>query len=197
MGANSGYGRRQFLKDSVLSVAKTAQEYIKHRDALSEKPVSLPRQDWLRPPGAVTEGLFFERCTRCGDCVKACPYECIRTDPGSGTPVILPDEAPCRLCEDFPCIVACGTEALLPVQGRTGVSMGMAVVSHRDCMAAQGCNACVSHCPTLALEMNFETFRLVVEESRCVGCGICEQVCNAVNDKIAIKVKPARLLPSR
>jgi ferredoxin-type protein NapG len=33
-----------------------------------------------------------------------------------------------------------------------------------------------------------------VAESRCVGCGICEQVCRTVNDKIAIRVTPARML---
>lgn len=197
MGTNPGYGRRQFLKESVLSIAKTAQEYVKHRDAPSEKPTPAPRQDWLRPPGAVVEALFLERCTRCGDCVKACPYECIKADPGSGTPAIAPEEAPCQLCEDFPCIAACGTEALLPVHSRAEVSMGLAVVSHRDCTAAQGCNACVSQCPTRALEMDFEAFRLEVKGDHCVGCGICEQVCKTVNDKIAIKVKPARLLQSR
>jgi len=44
--------------------------------------------------------------------------------------------------------------------------------------------------------MNFEAFSVVVEADRCVGCGICEQVCRTVNDTIAIKVTPARLLQS-
>jgi ferredoxin-type protein NapG len=38
--------------------------------------------------------------------------------------------------------------------------------------------------------------RLEVASSRCVGCGLCEQVCTTVNDKIAIRVTPARLLPA-
>jgi len=192
------YGRRHFLKDSVLSVAKTAQEFLKHRDAPSEKEKAQPtfRTDWLRPPGAVAEALFVERCTLCGDCLKACPYESIKPEPKSGSPVIFPDETACYLCEDFPCIASCETEALLPVAGREAVSMGVAVVSHRICTAGQGCHACVSQCPTGALAMDFEAFRLVVLEDRCVGCGLCEQTCKTVNDKIAIKVTPARVMLS-
>jgi len=55
----------------------------------------------------------------------------------------------------------------------------------------------VSRCPTSALAMDFETFRLVVTDERCVGCGICEQTCKTVNDTIAIRVVPARLLVAK
>lgn len=196
MSTDPQYGRRHFLKDSVLSVAKTAQEFVKHRDASPEqtKPEPPVRTDWLRPPGAVAEALFLERCTRCGDCLKVCPYGSIQPAPKGGTPVIFPDETPCHLCEDFPCIAACGTDALLPVSGRAEVAMGIAVVAHRICTAGQGCHACVSRCPTEALTMDFDTFRLVVTDERCVGCGLCEQTCKTVNDKIAIKVTPVRML---
>jgi len=199
MAADPQYGRRHFLKDSVLSLAKTAQEFVKHRDAPSEqvaKTELAPRADWLRPPGAVAEALFLERCTKCGDCIKACPYGSIKPDRTVGLPVIFPDEVPCHLCDDFPCIAACATDALLEVSGKEEVRMGQARVSHRDCTAGQGCHACVSRCPTEALAMDFDYFRLLVEPSRCVGCGICEQVCKTVNDKIAIRVVPTRVLAS-
>lgn len=195
MGTDPTYGRRRFLKESVLSLGKTVHEFVKHRDALSEekaKPVL--RSDWLRPPGAAQEALFLERCTRCGDCAKACPYESIKFDSRDGSPVIFPDQIPCYLCGDFPCIAACRTEALLPIQDREHANMGLAVVAHRDCTAGQGCNACVSQCPVNALRMDFEQFRIVVIQDRCVGCGICEQTCKTVNDRVAIKVTPARLL---
>ena len=193
MAKDPQYGRRQFLKDSVVSLAKTAQEYATQRDAPPEKAQPASRTDWLRPPGAADEALFLERCTRCGDCVKACPYQTIRVD-ARGLPVIFPDEVPCHLCEDFPCISACGTEALLPVASRAQVTMGLAIVSYRNCTAEQGCHACVSQCPTGALTMDFEAYRLSVDSDRCVGCGMCEQTCKTVNDKIAIRVTPARLL---
>ncbi len=188
------------MKDSVLSFARAAHEFVKHRDAPSDKTAQAappPRTDWLRPPGSVTEPLFLERCTRCGDCVKACPYGSITVDQQNGLPVIYPDAVPCYLCDDFPCIAACETEALLPVGSPAEVRMGLAVVSHRDCTAGQGCHACVSRCPTGALGMDFETFRVGVSAERCVGCGLCEQTCKTVNDTIAIRVVPARLLVAK
>ena len=37
MASDPKYGRRDFFKDSVLSVAKAAKEYAAHADAPSEK----------------------------------------------------------------------------------------------------------------------------------------------------------------
>lgn len=193
MATNPKYGRRDFLKDSVLSVAKAAKEFSTHSDAASEKPAPALRTDWLRPPGAVEEPLFLERCTKCNDCVKACPHGSIVFHQQDGTPVLFPDQVPCYLCDDLPCIAACATDALLPA-GREEIRMGMAVVNHRLCTAGQGCHACVSKCPTDALSMDFDTQRLVVTAERCVGCGMCEHICRTVNDHIAIRVTPFRML---
>jgi ferredoxin-type protein NapG len=188
------YGRRDFLKDSVLSVAKAAREFSRHADAPPEKPAPAVRKDWLRPPGAVEEAAFVDRCTKCGDCVKACPPGAILLHQQDATPVIFPDRIPCQLCDDFPCIAACATEALKPVIGKEYVRMGKAVVNLRLCTAGQGCHACVSRCPTDSLSMDFDGQRLTVSAERCVGCGICEQVCGTVNDHMAIRVTPSRLL---
>lgn len=193
MASEPKYGRRDFFKDSVLSVAKAAKEYAAHADAPSEKPAPPGRTDWLRPPGAVSEALFLERCTKCGDCVKACPQESI-VPHQDGTPVILPDQVPCYLCDDVPCIAACATDALLAVAGTQDIRMGVAVVNHRLCTAGQGCHACVSKCPTDALAMDFNVQRLVVTVERCVGCGMCEHICRTVNDHIAIKITPFRAM---
>jgi ferredoxin-type protein NapG len=195
MASNSPYGRRDFFKDSVVSVAKAAQEIAKSQEVVPERPAPAPmRTDWLRPPGAVEEALFLERCTQCGDCAKACPYGSITFHPQNGTPIIFADQMPCYLCEDVPCIASCATEALLPVEGRGQIRMGLAVVSHRACTAGQGCHACASKCPMDALSMDFDTQQLVVTAERCVGCGLCEQVCRTVNDRVAIRVTPSRSL---
>ncbi len=194
MPAEPQYGRRHFLKDSLISFAKTAQEFVKHRDAPPEQQAPPPRTDWLRPPGAVGEALFLERCTRCGDCMKACPYESITFDVRDGSPVLFPDEIPCHFCETLPCVAACATDALLFPESLNLIKMGVAVVSQRSCTADQGCNACVSQCPTGALAMDFTALRVVVDGDRCVGCGLCEYTCKTVNDRIAIKVRPVRHL---
>ena len=194
MGTEPEFGRRRFIKESVLSIAKAATEYAKHRDAPREEQVAASRTDWLRPPGAVDEALFLERCTRCADCIEACPYDSIVKNSADGFPVVFADQAPCHLCEDFPCIAACETEALQPILDRSQVRMGVAVVTDRDCTASQGCHACVSHCPVEALAMDFGALRVNVAAQLCVGCGMCEQICRTVNDHIAIRVTPARLL---
>lgn len=189
--------RREFLKQSVLSVGKTVYEYYEQQKEIPADPApKVPpvkvRVDWLRPPGAVEEELFLDRCTKCGDCLPACPYASIKNDPATGYPVIFANESPCHLCDDFPCIAACETEALLPVGDRTKVRMGVAVVSRAACTADQGCRFCLAKCPVGALSVDFTEPYPVVDQEKCVGCGICEQVCSGVNDRIAIRVISGR-----
>ena len=197
MATNPSYGRRDFLKDSVLSVAKAAQEFSKQAEAKAEAPAPVLRKDWLRPPGAVEEALFLDRCTKCGDCIKACDPGAIVCHAGDGSPVIFADQSPCVLCEDLPCIAACTVEALSAVDDVRELRMGCASVSQRLCTAGQGCHACVSKCPTDALTMDFSEMRLMVSSEQCVGCGICEHVCKTVNDHVAIRVTPMRALVER
>jgi ferredoxin-type protein NapG len=194
MATDPAYGRRDFLKDSVLSVAKAAQEFRQQKNAVVPQAPPPNRTDWLRPPGAVEESAFLERCTPCSDCLEACPPGAIITSALDGTPVLFADKSPCVLCEDLPCIAACATEALMPVDHIGDVRMGVAVIMDRLCTAGQGCHACVSKCPTNALAMDVESLRLVLSPESCVGCGICESVCKAVNDHVAIRVRPARQL---
>jgi ferredoxin-type protein NapG len=195
--AGSSLGRRNFIRQSVVSLGVSVHEFIKHSD-----PPSVPQKaklepcspNWLRPPGAVEEAEFLERCTKCGDCISACPYLAIRQHPYEEMPVIFPEDSSCQLCDDFPCIKACEADALLPVDGSYEANMGLAVVSHKNCTAEHGCNACVSKCPVQAIGMDFSAIRITVDESLCVGCGMCQQICRAVNDRVAIKVVLTRLL---
>lgn len=193
MATNPSYGRRAFLKDSVISTVKAAQELVKHADASPVETTALSiRLDWLRPPGAVAEETFLDRCTKCNDCVTACPPGAVTAHPADGTPILFADQSPCLLCEDFPCIMACRTDALVPVSGIDQVRMGTAEVSHRFCTAGQGCHACVSKCPTNALVFDVASLHLSVSPETCVGCGMCEMICKTVNDRVAIRVIPAR-----
>jgi len=185
-------GRRTFFRHSMVSIGATVQEFIKHRDAptdeKSQKTKVLEKSGWLRPPGAVQEDQFLERCTKCGDCIDACPHDAIKQLLIQETPGIYPGETPCQLCEDFPCIHACETEALMPLNHVHEVRMGVAKVSQNICTVGNGCNACVSKCPTEAISMDFGAFRIVVNEGLCVGCGMCQYICGTVNDRAAIRV---------
>ena len=185
-------GRRNFIRQSVVSLGVTVQEFVKSQkqdsssDVLSEVPK--PKTGWLRPPGAVEEHVFLERCTQCADCIEACPHDAIQVLPHDESPGIFPSESPCQLCEDFPCIEAGETDALMPLASINQVQMGLAVVSASRCTAGNGCNACVSKCPLNAISMDFGSFRVKVDERLCVGCGICQYICHTVNDREAIQI---------
>jgi len=193
-GNEQALGRRTFLRHSMVSLGASVQEFVKHRDAPSaketEKVKVIEKPGWLRPPGAVQEDLFLERCTKCGDCIDICPHDAIESLLVQETPAIYPGETPCQLCEDFPCVVACETEALMPLKNLYDVRMGVAKVSRNVCTAGNGCNACVAKCPTEAISMDFGAFLVAVDEKKCVGCGVCQYICGTVNDRAAIRVSP-------
>ncbi|MEF9476326.1 MAG: 4Fe-4S binding protein [Candidatus Mariimomonas ferrooxydans] len=141
---------------------------------------------------------FLSLCTRCDECVKACPHYSIRklnkdSDIADGTPIVLPEETPCYLCDDFPCIRACKEGALTGVSGKEDVKMGKAYINNSNCMAwgAQFCEHCVRNCPVPGA-LYLDEAKPIVRRDRCVGCGICENVCNTVNQPLAIKVVPEK-----
>ncbi len=186
-------GRRTFIRHSVFSIGATVHEFVKHRDAPSPVKPDRPKSEktgWLRPPGAVEEEKFLERCTGCADCVEVCPHDAIEILSGNDTPVIFPEESPCQLCDDLPCIAACETDALLPLAGRSHVDMGVARVSTTICTAGNGCHACVSKCPMGAIDMDFGRYGININDSLCVGCGMCQYICRTVNDRAAIQIVP-------
>ena len=158
----------------------------------------------LRPPGAGFEEDFLAACTRCGQCVEACPTDVLKlaryeAGTGFGTPHVTARSIPCNLCAgqaEMRCIAVCPTEALEPLEGRRDVKMGVAVIDHDLCLAWLGvsCRACWHACPypTEAIVMD-ELGRAVVVPEVCVGCGLCEHVC--LTDPSAIVIKPKSALP--
>jgi len=139
----------------------------------------------LRPPGAVDEDEFLRKCIRCRKCEEACPYFSIKMAHDKwglkmGTPFIVPQEIPCYLCEDFPCVNVCPTEALEPLTSKEEVRMGLAVIDTDICFAYHGiiCRACYERCPIYneAITLRDQLYP-EVHKDHCVGCGICEHVC--------------------
>lgn len=163
--------------------------------AAASSAVRAVGRDPLRPPGALFEDLFLSTCRRCGKCVEACPREAIFPLDASfgaaqGTPGIRPRQAPCVMCEGLACTQSCPTGALTRV-APFDVQLGTAVVDPARCLAFrdEDCAACVVACP-VAGAIARPKGRPVVDEARCVGCGVCEHVCPT--PEASIVVVPAR-----
>jgi ferredoxin-type protein NapG len=158
----------------------------------------------LRPPGARLElnesksaTEFETRCTRCGDCVRACPADAIRLDPrgllADGLPYIIPGQSPCVVCDSLACMPACPTGALQLVT-RENIHIGTAKFIRTNCLRSHGedCTLCVDNCPIgpAALKISPITGMVRVGVDACVGCGVCEQICPT--DPRAIIVQPPK-----
>jgi formate hydrogenlyase subunit 6/NADH:ubiquinone oxidoreductase subunit I len=90
------------------------------------------------------------------------------------------------------CPSVCPSGALKrSTRDKEAVRMGRADIDKKTCLAWQGtlCRSCYDECPIYneALAMDLE-LRPVVNEKKCVGCGICENVCPL--DSPAIRVNP-------
>jgi ferredoxin-type protein NapG len=172
----------------------------------------------LRPPGALDELEFLTKCTRCDECMRACPENAILIAPPSAglamkTPYLDPRSVPCFLCTTLPCITACEDGALVwprrtlvggeVIEGARAVRMGLARVGSSKCVTwetlnreARPCRICVDRCPypEVALRIVFDADdgvgHPVVDAQACTGCGICVFACPA--EPTAIAVEPRR-----
>lgn len=160
---------------------------------------------WVpRPPGALAGSAFLSACARCGQCVTACPYHTLRlagpTDPApAGTPFFVPEDIPCYMCRDLPCVKVCPTGALDPLlKDIADARMGTAVVDPSSCLSYQGlrCEVCFRECPesgkAITIDLHPRTlskhamFIPTVHPDKCTGCGLCTKGCPT--DKPAIRI---------
>lgn len=107
-----------------------------------------------------------------------------------GTPIIQPRKTPCYLC--LKCPPVCPSGALnRTIKNKEEVRMGLAAINRQQCLAWQGtlCRSCYDECPIFAEAIRMdEKLQPVVNNARCVGCGICENVCPIGPEAIRVKV---------
>jgi len=137
---------------------------------------------WLRPPGALPEQRFRETCSRCGECVRVCPAECITIDAtgriAAGAPYINPEVMPCVICDSLACMHNCPSGALLPLS-ISDIDMGTAEWNATTCLRSNGedCTICIDECPVGEVAIRLDSGNVTVIEAGCTGCGVCQHAC--------------------
>ncbi|WP_327516816.1 ferredoxin-type protein NapF [Cognatazoarcus halotolerans] len=136
-------------------------------------------QQALRPPGALSESEFIERCTRCDDCLKACPSGVIVRGHG-GFPELSFKSGECTFCAE--CIKACRPAALASQDAPASLPYRARIAD--SCIAFQGieCRVCGERCPSAAIRFRPRVGGAAFPEliaDRCTGCGACEAPCPA------------------
>ena len=156
----------------------------------------------IRPPGALEEGAFLDRCIRCHECVRVCSTSGRLLQPASlegGLEAFWTPMGVCRTgwCEVdcVMCTEVCPTGAIrrLDVGTKKRLKIGLASIDRSRCIPwyrAEGCLVCQEHCPTspkaillrdeAAVGPGGKTLavkRPYIDETLCIGCGICETKC--------------------
>ena len=190
--------RRVFL--GTLATGILLPAFFKTRAALK---VSDPRL--IRPPGALAEEDFIQRCVRCGECMKVCIGNALQPTlfeagpEGMFSPRLIPRigycEYNCTLCGQV-----CPTEAIrkLTLDQKHETRIGRAWFDKNRCLPyARGipCLVCEEHCPVpdKAIKLREATVldqdgaevtlqQPYVVDALCIGCGICENKCPLPGD---------------
>ena len=195
--------RRNLLRQGIHFFAKPAVDSVQKKiDKVNAAVDKITRRvPLLRPPGAISEKAFLNACTRCDECVNACPKDAILKAPKKmgflimGSPYIDPSKNPCVMCDDLYCISACPDKALLPVHSPADVTMGYAILDKKNCQAygITFCQQCVIDCPIPGAITQVDS-KPVFHKKICTGCGVCVLSCSTVNIPVAIKIKPQMVI---
>ena len=188
--AGEGINRRLEGISNVLD--PRGLDFFKAEAARRERAAREQPAHW-RPPGALPDDRAFQNaCTRCGDCIEACPHEALFQISDDSGPLLDPNTAPRHLCEDTPCITACETIALnalpqgaLPKFG-TAVLDAAACVNHDRPRGGRICRACLEVCPVPGAIRHDKAKLPVIADSACTGCGLCVSACPP--DPVALRV---------
>jgi ferredoxin len=149
-----------------------------------------PAPDLLRPPGVATkEAAFLTECIRCGQCVQACPGQCLHpvwlgmTWEALWTPALVGRLGGCQWdCNRCGQVCPSGAIPNLPLEEKRKQLIGLAVVDEGLCI---NCMVCEKACPPKAIgrvEVRKAGIRKplpIVDGAKCNGCGLCEFICPA------------------
>jgi ferredoxin-type protein NapF len=146
----------------------------------------------FRPPWSLPEAQFTDRCSRCDECVKACPTGLLVRG-GGGYPLARFAAAACSFCGD--CATICPTGALARAGDRAPWSFGIRIGG--SCLPEQGveCRVCGEACDVGAIRFRPRTGGVTlpeVDNAACTGCGACISPCPVMAiERIALNLPSA------
>ncbi|MGI9282320.1 MAG: 4Fe-4S dicluster domain-containing protein [Endozoicomonas sp.] len=142
--------------------------------------VSLPESHYPRPPWARDNAVFLSLCTRCEQCIDACPQKVLRKsdelDPVlQGLPIQTLDYGSCDSCGR--CEKACDTGALSFKEGIRVQAVAL-INDHCESGYGQPCSLCIESCAAGALSVQLKK-KAQVDTELCTGCGECALDCHS------------------
>ncbi len=167
---------------------------------LGKTNIAKANVSFIRPPGAIPENEFLSRCIRCGECIKSCITNTLQPAAfeagfeGLWTPVHHMRHAGCEQQCNM-CGQVCPTQAVrsLPLAERKYARVGTAVIKRDKCLAWEQnklCIICDEQCPYNAIVFKHVDGhkRPFVDETKCNGCGICEEKCPIVGESAIVVI---------
>jgi MauM/NapG family ferredoxin protein len=164
----------------------------------------------IRPPGALPEEEFLDKCLKCGECMQVCLTNGLQPSlfegglEGMWTPILVPKlgycEYNCNLCSEV-----CPTGAIreISLDEKKSIRIGIAHIDKNRCIPYErgvNCGVCEEHCPVPEKAIKFKEEKSTTSSGRpfilkkpyidqrlCIGCGTCENKC-VLKEEPAIRV---------
>ncbi len=146
-------------------------------DRQTAKADSTPLAPPIRPPWAISEDLFLEACTGCGNCIKVCP-ENILVKSSADFPIVDFTNGDCTFCEA--CVDSCDDNAFNKTPEQQ--AWNHKAIATDSCLAKQGvaCQSCQDCCEVRAITFLPRIGGPAspdINHDVCNGCGACFSVC--------------------
>jgi len=168
---------------------------LKRRAFLRGKSPRL-EPDTIHPPWAINSTLFIEKCTRCDECISACPENIIIRGDG-GYPEINFTHGECTFCAK--CVDICESNAFINLPESKEPDLLIKAIPPwkleisfaHTCLSLNAivCRACADNCDEQAINFLLKIGGISepqFKQKDCSGCGACLSVCPVH----AIQIKP-------